>query len=120
MPLFEFGHTLAGQTEDNRFATLSGHAASIRGQIEHGLVMATIGQTRKERDLFQFHDNNAFAIDVRENFLENPTRYQDIRMVNLGLMNPDEAKRKELMIGKNICGMVKKKTASPAVQSVRS
>ena len=96
------------QALDDGIVILPSHASSLREQDGSGIVMTTIGQARKERDLFQIRDNAAFAKYVRENLLENPSRYQDIRMVNLGLLDPDEAKRKELEIGKNICGMVKK------------
>ena len=93
---------------DDSVIILPSHASSIREQDSRGIVMTTLGQARKERDLFKIHDNAAFAIYVEENLLENPARYQDIRMVNLGMLMPDEAKRKELEIGKNICGMAKK------------
>jgi glyoxylase-like metal-dependent hydrolase (beta-lactamase superfamily II) len=85
------------------------HAASIREQDERGVVKTTLGLARRERDLFQIRDQEAFTARIRETLLMSPEEYQDIRKVNLGLTDPDEKKRKELEIGKNLCGMASKK-----------
>lgn len=87
---------------------LPSHAASLREQDAAGVIATTMGTARKEGDLFQIRDKGAFAAFIRANLLENPERYQDIRKVNLGMLRPDEAKQKELEIGKNLCGMAKK------------
>jgi glyoxylase-like metal-dependent hydrolase (beta-lactamase superfamily II) len=93
---------------EDTMVVLPSHAASLREQDGAGIVSTTIGTARKERDLFQIHDTAAFAEFVKRNLPENPARYQDIRLVNLGLSDPDEARRKELEIGKNVCGMARK------------
>jgi glyoxylase-like metal-dependent hydrolase (beta-lactamase superfamily II) len=87
---------------------LPSHAASVREQDTAGMIATTMGTARKEGDLFQIRDKEAFAAFIRANLLENPERYQDIRKVNLGMMQADESKQKELEIGKNLCGMAKK------------
>ncbi|HTG00318.1 MAG TPA: MBL fold metallo-hydrolase [Nitrospirota bacterium] len=86
---------------------LPSHASSVREQDDERIIRTTMGEARRDRDLFQLKDRGAFARRIRESLLENPDRYQDIRKVNLGVMLPDEEKRKELEIGKNLCGMAK-------------
>ncbi len=87
---------------------LPSHAASVREQDSSGIIKTTMGEARRERDLFQIKDETAFTGYIKANLLENPERYQDIRRVNLGTAHYDEAKQKELEIGKNLCGMAKK------------
>lgn len=84
------------------------HAASIREQDADGVVRTTLGQARKESDLYQLKEFKPFLDYILSSLPESPERYQEIRKVNLGLIDPDEAKRKELEIGKNLCGMAKK------------
>jgi len=87
---------------------LPAHATSIKEQDKSGIVKTTLGDARRDRDLFRLHDLQAFTACVKENLPENPERYQEIRKVNLGLKAADEAGRKEMEIGKNLCGMVKR------------
>ncbi len=96
---------------DDSIVVLPSHASSVREQDEQGIISTTLGQARRERDLFQIRDKNAFAAHIKKNLLENPERYQVIRNVNLG-MPADEAKQKELEIGKNLCGMAKQNAAA--------
>lgn len=84
------------------------HAASIKEQ-DNGIVMLTLGDARKNSDLFQIRDFGRFFEYVSASLPANPERYQEIRKVNLGLFEPDEKKAKELEIGKNLCGMSKTK-----------
>ncbi len=83
------------------------HAASIKEQV-NGIVMLTLGDARRESDLYKIRDFGKFFEFVSSSLPANPERYQDIRKVNLGLLQPDEKKTKELEIGKNLCGMTKK------------
>jgi glyoxylase-like metal-dependent hydrolase (beta-lactamase superfamily II) len=99
----------------NKFGPLSdatvimpSHATSIREQDRDGVVKTTLGITRQQSDLFQLKDFPAFLAKVKASLPESPERYQEIRKVNLGLIDPDEKKLKELEIGKNLCGMAKK------------
>ncbi len=87
---------------------LPAHATGIREQDADGVVRLTMGQARKGIDLYQTKDRAAFLELIRTSLPENPVRYQDIRKVNLGLADPGEAGRKELEIGKNLCGMSRK------------
>ncbi len=86
---------------------LPSHSTGIHEQNAAGVVKITLGQTRKSSDLYQAKNIHDFLIQVRESLPENPARYQDIRKVNLGTLRAEEAKQKELEIGKNLCGMKK-------------
>jgi DNA-binding TFAR19-related protein (PDSD5 family) len=68
-----------------------------------------MGEARERLPLFKLHDRKQFADEIEETLLENPERYQDIRLVNLGKSDPDEEKMKELEMGKNLCGMVERR-----------
>ena len=83
------------------------HAASIREQDAKGIVLSTLGEARDGIELFKIRDPEDFVAYVMSSLPENPERYQEIRKVNLGLLHPDEPERKELEIGKNLCGMSK-------------
>jgi glyoxylase-like metal-dependent hydrolase (beta-lactamase superfamily II) len=84
---------------------LPSHAASVKEQDSGGIVSISLGKARQRSDLFQIRNFPAFLARVVASLPENPERYQDIRKVNLGLLDPDEAQRKELEIGKNLCAM---------------
>ena len=86
---------------------LPSHSTGLREQDKEGVVKLTLGQARKGSDLYQLQNLPDFLSRVRANLPENPARYQDIRKVNLGSLTADEAKQKELEIGKNLCGMKK-------------
>ncbi len=84
---------------------LPSHAASVRERDENGLVCFSLGKARKELKLFSITDPGEFLEYVKSTLHENPDRYQDIRKVNLGLLQVEEEKKRELEIGKNLCGM---------------
>ncbi len=86
---------------------LPSHSTGIREQNAAGIVKLTLGQARRGSDLYQQKDLQEFIARVRTSLPENPARYQDIRKVNLGTLKAEEAKQKELEIGKNLCGMKK-------------
>lgn len=86
---------------------LPSHSTGIREQNAAGVVKLALGQARKASDLYQLKNLPDFLSRVRVSLPENPARYQDIRKVNLGLLAAEEAKQKELEIGKNLCGIKK-------------
>ncbi len=92
---------------NDEVVVLPSHASSPREQDKSGVIKTTMGEARKEGDLFQVRDKAAFARRIKASLLENPERYQEIRKVNLGVLRREEAKQKELEIGKNLCGMAK-------------
>ena len=92
---------------NDEVTVLPSHSTGIREQNAAGVVKLTLGQARKGSDLYQLKNLPDFLSRVRTSLPENPARYQDIRKVNLGSLTADEAKQKELEIGKNLCGMKK-------------
>lgn len=81
------------------------HAASIREEDSSGIVRLTLADARGHMPLFKLTDPGEFTDYINSTLLENPDRYQDIRKINLGLLEADEKKQQELEIGKNLCGM---------------
>jgi glyoxylase-like metal-dependent hydrolase (beta-lactamase superfamily II) len=88
---------------------LPSHAASVKERDGQGVVRLSMGEARKRLVHFSLTDKEAFIAHVKATLLENPERYQEIRQVNLGLLNPEEKRLQELEIGKNLCGMAAKK-----------
>jgi hypothetical protein len=93
---------------DDETIILPTHASSIREQDAEGVVATTMGRARRESDLYRIEEPRLFIRFVKSSLPESPARYQEIRIVNLGLIEPDEKKKKELEIGKNLCGMTKR------------
>lgn len=106
--LFETLFTRFGKL-DGGIVILPTHAFSLKEQDKDGIVRMTLDEARTKSDLYQIRDFPAFLGHIKASLFESPERYQQIRKVNLGHLDPDEAKRKELEIGKNLCGMGKKK-----------
>jgi len=86
---------------------LPSHAVPLLDEDESGAVRITLGEARKALDLFGLSDTADFTARVLESLPTNPERYQEIRKVNLGRIDPGEDELKELEIGKNLCGMAK-------------
>lgn len=100
-----FSH-LAGLPDDT--VVFPAHTISIREQDPDGPVALELGEARRESELFQLRDIEKFIALVNSSLPQNPERYRQIRLLNLGEMTADEAKKKELEIGKNLCGMAQK------------
>lgn len=110
----EWSHLLYA-TLYNRFRILSDevvvlptHASSLKEMDDAGAVELTMAEARRHA-MYNVADEATFAHKITESLLENPERYQDIRKVNLGLLEADEARQRELEIGKNLCGMAELK-----------
>jgi glyoxylase-like metal-dependent hydrolase (beta-lactamase superfamily II) len=86
---------------------LPSHATSLSEQDSNNSIKTTLGEARREKDLYQIKDIKPFISFINSSLPVNPERYQEIRKVNLGWEKPDETTQKELEIGKNLCGMAK-------------
>jgi glyoxylase-like metal-dependent hydrolase (beta-lactamase superfamily II)/rhodanese-related sulfurtransferase len=84
---------------------LPSHADSIKEQDESGIVSLTLGESRRKNKLFSLTDYKKFINYIISSLPENPENYLEMRKANLGLISPDEAKKKEFEIGKNLCVM---------------
>lgn len=83
---------------------LPAHSATIAEQDAAGVVSVTLGEARAGAR-FPHGGVADFLRVVREGLPVHPASYDEIRKVNLGLLDPDEARRAELEIGKNLCGL---------------
>jgi len=105
----------AGMLYDTLFKKLKGladdiiilpaHADSIKEQDKSGVVSLTLGEARRDSEIFRLTDYKEFINYIVSSLQEIPESYQEMRMANLGIIFPDEAKKKELEIGKNLCVM---------------
>ena len=93
---------------DDKTIILPTHASSVMERDSSGAVSLTLGEAKERLPLFKVHDRKEFSDQIEKTLLENPDRYQDIRMVNLGKLDADEKKMKELEMGKNLCGMAER------------
>lgn len=83
---------------------LPAHSATIAEQDANGIVSATLAEARTG-PRYPRGDVADFLRVVREGLPAHPASYDEIRKVNLGLLDPDEPHRTELEIGKNLCGL---------------
>ncbi|MBI5675358.1 MAG: MBL fold metallo-hydrolase [Nitrospirae bacterium] len=90
---------------------LPSHADSIKEQDENGIVSLTLGGARRDSALFRLTDYKEFINYILSSIEEIPKSYHEMRKANLGIIFPDEAKKKELEIGKNLCVMKKPEQA---------
>jgi len=90
---------------------LPSHADSVKEQGENGVVSLTLGGARRDSELFRLTDYKEFINYIISSLQEIPDSYHEMRKANLGIISPDEAKKKELEIGKNLCVMKKPEQA---------
>lgn len=86
---------------------LPAHADSVKEQDQSGVVSLTLGEARRDSGLFRLTDYKEFINYIVLSLPEIPESYHEMRKANLGLISPDEEKKKELEIGKNLCVMKK-------------
>ncbi len=94
------------QIEDSIMILPSHAMAALQEGDNQGIISLTMKEFRNSQ-AFSLKQEQEFISFIEKSLLENPERYQEIRKVNLGLLDPDEDKRRELEIGKNLCGMQK-------------
>jgi glyoxylase-like metal-dependent hydrolase (beta-lactamase superfamily II) len=84
-----------------------GHFGDAREADPRGAFVARVGEfaSRNEGACQALGDPAAFASWVLGSLPEFPPQYIEIKRVNLGLVNPDEARSSELELGKNVCAL---------------
>jgi glyoxylase-like metal-dependent hydrolase (beta-lactamase superfamily II) len=92
---------------------LPAHSAALAEQDAAGVVCLSLEEARAGAR-FPRGDVAAFLRTVLDGLPAHPARYDEIRKVNLGLLDPDEAHRAELEIGKNLCGLKAARAAKDA------
>lgn len=113
---------LAGKAEDwvgdlrdtlyNRYRELSddlivlpAHYSFVKELDEDGKVSARLGDLYQKNSGLQVNNENEFRKMVTENLPDQPHAYQEIRETNMGKINPEEEKQKEMETGPNHCSV---------------
>ncbi len=94
-------------TLPDRTVVLPAHFNHMREADDQGYYRATIGALRSHNEglLMLGQGLAAFSEYILESMPEYPQSYDDIRRVNTGLLQVDEAKASELELGPNLCAL---------------
>lgn len=86
---------------------LSAHFGHMQEADGQGCYRATLGALRKRHEGLRRLDRGlpAFVEHVLANLQPHPPSYDDVRRVNTGLLQVDEAKASELELGHNQCAL---------------
>ncbi|WP_054637762.1 MBL fold metallo-hydrolase [Thalassobacillus sp. C254] len=113
---------LAGLAEDwvgdlrktlyNRYRELSDELVVLPAHFmimdelnDDGTVAAKLGELFAENHGLNIENEEEFRKMVTENMPPQPNAYQEIRETNMGKINPDEEKKREMEIGPNRCAV---------------
>nr|WP_246943708.1 MBL fold metallo-hydrolase [Bacillus pinisoli] len=84
---------------------LPAHFMIIDELNEDGSVSEKLGTLFAKNHGLNIEDENEFRRMVTENLPPQPNAYQEIRETNMGKINPDEEKQREMEIGPNRCAV---------------
>jgi glyoxylase-like metal-dependent hydrolase (beta-lactamase superfamily II) len=84
---------------------LPAHFMIIEELNEDGSVSEKLGTLYAKNHGLNIKDENEFRKLVTENLPPQPNAYQEIRETNMGKINPDEEKQREMEIGPNRCAV---------------
>jgi glyoxylase-like metal-dependent hydrolase (beta-lactamase superfamily II) len=84
---------------------LPAHFMIIEELNEDGSVSEKLGTLYAKNHGLNIEDENEFRKLVTENLPPQPNAYQEIRETNMGKLNPDEEKQREMEIGPNRCAV---------------
>lgn len=86
---------------------LPAHFSRMREANKQGCYCASIGAVRDSNEGLHMLSQGleAFTAYILEHLPEHPPSYDDIRRVNTGLLEVDEAKASELELGRNQCAL---------------
>lgn len=113
---------LAGKAEDwvkdlrdtlyNRYKELSddlivlpAHYSFVNELDKDGKVSARLGDLYQRNSGLQVSNEKEFRKMVTENLPDQPHAYQEIRKTNMGKINPEAERQKEMEIGPNRCAV---------------
>jgi len=84
----------------------------MREANEQGCYCATIGALRSRNEGLRMLSQGLDAVTayILKNLPEHPPSYDDIRRINTGLLEVDEAKASELELSRNQCALSHGKT----------
>ncbi|MBD8069839.1 MBL fold metallo-hydrolase [Bacillus sp. PS06] len=84
---------------------LPAHFMIIDELNEDGSVSEKLGTLFTKNHGLNIEDENEFRKLVTENLPPQPNAYQEIRETNMGKINPDDEKQREMEIGPNRCAV---------------
>jgi glyoxylase-like metal-dependent hydrolase (beta-lactamase superfamily II) len=84
---------------------LPAHFMMIEELNDDGSISAKLGTLFTKNHGLNIEDENEFRKMVTENLPPQPNAYQEIRETNMGKINPDEEKQREMEIGPNRCAV---------------
>ncbi|WP_051663329.1 MBL fold metallo-hydrolase [Alicyclobacillus macrosporangiidus] len=84
---------------------LPAHYGDLSEVNPDGSVHAKLGDVYATNAGLQVEDAQAFRTLVTENLPPQPNAYQEIRLTNMGRLQPDEDEQREMEIGPNRCAV---------------
>ena len=69
------------------------------------VFLKNLGTLFEKNHGLNIEDENEFRSLVTENLPPQPNAYQEIRHTNMGIINPDDEKQREMEIGPNRCAV---------------
>lgn len=92
-----------GLSED--LIVLPAHFMIVEELNDDGSVAKSLGTLFKENHGLNIEDEDKFRKTVTEDLPPQPNAFKDIRQVNMGKLDPDEATQVEMEIGPNRCAV---------------
>ncbi|MDQ0157599.1 MBL fold metallo-hydrolase [Robertmurraya andreesenii] len=89
----------------NELVVLPAHFMIIEELNEDGSVSEKLGTLFEKNHGLNIEDEHEFRKMVTENLPPQPNAYQEIRETNMGKINPDIEKQREMEIGPNRCAV---------------
>lgn len=80
---------------------LPAHYSFVKELDDGGMVSARLGDLYKKNSGLQIEDRKEFKKMVTENLPPQPNEHETIRNTNMGKINPDQEKQKEMETGPN-------------------
>ncbi|GAA0427960.1 MBL fold metallo-hydrolase [Lentibacillus halophilus] len=84
---------------------LPAHYSFVEELDEHGSVQARLGDLYQRNESLNVDDEQAFRRMVTENLPPQPNEHDTIRQTNMGKINPEDDKQREMEIGPNRCAV---------------
>ncbi|GAB3044295.1 MBL fold metallo-hydrolase [Virgibacillus ainsalahensis] len=84
---------------------LPAHYSSVEEMGDGAKVAARLGDLYRENSGLQIKDKKEFKNMVTENLPPQPNAHETIRKTNMGKINPDQEKQKEMEAGPNRCAV---------------
>ncbi|KGX84191.1 hypothetical protein N783_18785 [Pontibacillus marinus BH030004 = DSM 16465] len=89
----------------NDLLVLPAHFSKMSEMADSGVVAKKLGDLYKDNSGLNVDDEQEFRKMVTENLPPQPNSYEEIRQVNMGKINPEDEKQREMEIGPNRCAV---------------